>query len=125
MIIKDWKMDFVEHKGLLCSAPCNMYSVLENHGLIPDPYYGMNEELLTPLSKEDCVFYSQFLLDKSQLSKNKIELVFYGLDTICDIYFNGTLLDNVMNMHRKYEYDIKKLAKEENEIRLEIKSPIK
>ena len=125
MIIKDWKMDFMEHKGLLCSAPCNMQSVLENHGLIPDPYYGMNEELLTPLSKEDCVFYSQFLLDKSQLSKNKIELVFYGLDTICDIYFNGTLLDSVMNMHRKYEYDIKRLAKEENEIRLEFKSPIK
>ncbi len=125
MIIKDWKMDFMEHKGLLCSAPCNMYSVLESHGLISDPYYGTNEETLTPLSREDCVFYSELSLDDSQLSCDKIELTFYGLDTICDIYFNGTLIDSVMNMHRKYEYDIKALAKKNNEIRLHFKSPIK
>ena len=125
MVITDWKMDFSKYKGLSCTAPCNMYSVLENHKIIDDPYYGLNEEKLTKLSEEDCTFYTQLYLDEGQLQYEKIDLVFHGLDTICDIYFNGSLLDSVMNMHRTYSYDIKALAKENNEIRLEFKSPIK
>ena len=60
MIINDWKMDFLNHKGLECSAPCDMYSVLLEHGLISDPYYGINEKELCELSRHDCVFYSIF-----------------------------------------------------------------
>ena len=125
MIIKNWKMNFGEYSDLDCTAPCDMYSVLYNHGYIEDPYYGTNEEKLTQLSAQDCTFYSEFNLDKKELSREKIDLTFYGLDTICDIYFNGTLLDSVINMHRMYEYDIKGIAKEKNEIKLEFKSPIR
>lgn len=124
MIINNWKMDFMEHKGLDCSVPCDMYSVLYAHGLIDDPYYGDNEKKLAELSRNDCTFYSEFTLSDSELNNEKIDLTFFGLDTICDIYFNGTLLDSVMNMHRMYEYDIKGMAKNKNEIRLEFKSPV-
>lgn len=124
MIIKDWKMDYAEHKGLLCTAPCDMYSVLLSHGLIKDPYYGTNEHELFSLSGKGCVFYSELNLTKSELESDKIELVLYGIDTICDIYLNGTFIDSVMNMHRMYEYDIKPLVREKNEIRLEIKAPL-
>ncbi|MBQ8546019.1 MAG: glycoside hydrolase family 2 protein [Clostridia bacterium] len=124
MIIKAWKMDFSKYSGLVCSLPCDMYSVLYEHGYINDPYYGVNEEKLTELSRQDCTFYSQFELNENELLCEKIDLTFYGLDTICDIYFNGTLLDSVKNMHRMYEYDVKRLAKRNNEIRLEFKAPI-
>ncbi len=124
MIINDWKMDFGEHKGLACSLPADMYSVLFAHGKIPDPYYGTNEQILTDLSRQNCTFYSEFTLSGSELLRERIELSFFGLDTVCDIYFNGALLDSVKNCHRLYEYDIKALAKETNEIRLEFKSPI-
>lgn len=123
MDIKNWKMDIGEHTGLECISPCDMYSVLENHGIIPDPYYGTNEKNLLSYSKTDCVFYSDFCLNQDELSRDKIELCFFGLDTICDIYFNGSLLDSVINMHRMYEYDVKSLARCENQIRLEFKSP--
>ena len=123
MDIKNWKMDIGEHTGLECVAPCDMYSVLENHGIIPDPYYGTNEKNLLSYSKMDCVFYSDFCLNQDELNRDKIELCFFGLDTICDIYFNGSLLDSVINMHRMYEYDVKSLARGENQIRLEFKSP--
>ena len=125
MILRNWKMDFGAHTSLDCVAPCDMYSVLESHGIISDPYYGTNETELTELSSKDAVFYTEFSLDEATLSKERIELVFYGLDTICDIFFNGNLIDSVKNMHRLYEYDIKSLAKKENKIRLEFKSPIK
>ena len=123
MLIKNWKMDIGESKGLECQAPCDMYSVLLSHGIIPDPYYGTNEKGLLEYSMKDCTFYSDFSLSAEELMRDKIELCFFGLDTICDIYFNGVLLDSVMNMHRMYEYDIKALAGAENQIRLEFKSP--
>ena len=125
MIIDNWKMDYDEYKGLECKVPCDMYSVLLDYGYIEDPYYGTNEEKLTSFSDKDCTFYTQIELSKDELAYDKIELNFYGLDTICDIYFNGQKLDSVMNMHRMYSYDIKSLAKKENEIRLEFKSPTK
>ncbi len=124
MFIKDWKMDFDKYTGLSCTVPCDMYSILYDHGYIDDPYYGTNEEGLTALSRKDSVFYSEFFLNEDELNCEKIDLTFFGIDTICDIYFNGTLLDSVKNMHRMYEYDVKTLAKETNEIRLNIKAPI-
>ena len=125
MFIENWKMDFGEYSGLDCSAPCDMYSVLLAHGLIDEPYYGTNELKLTRLSENDCTFYTTASLSEQELAKEKIDLVFYGLDTICDIFFNETLLGSVKNMHRAYEFDVKALAKARNEIRLEFKSPIK
>ena len=124
MIINDWKMDFGKYKGLTCTLPADMYSVLFAHGIIPDPYYGLNELDLTDLSRKDCTFYSEFSLTNDELLRERIMLSFYGLDTICDIYFNDKLLDSVKNCHRLYEYDIKALARENNEIRLEFKSPV-
>ncbi len=124
MFIENWKMDYEGYRSLDCTVPCDMYSVLLNYGYISDPYYGTNEKELFDYSKKDCVFYSSFSLTKEELKKDKIDLIFYGIDTICDIYLNGTLIGNVMNMHRKYEYDIKNLAKENNILRLEIKSPV-
>ena len=124
MQINNWKMDFDKWVGLDCPIPCDMYSTLYENGCISDPYYGTNEENLCHLSRKDCTFYSSFRLNEKQLSSKHIEITFLGLDTICDIYVNGTLLDSVKNMHRKYTYDIKGIATLENEIRLNFKSPI-
>ena len=124
MKLTNFKMDYENYLGLECTVPCDMYSVLLNHGHIPDPYYGTNEEILFDYSKKDCVFYTDFSLSEKELNREKIDLIFYGLDTICDIFVNGTFIDHVMNMHRKYEYDIKSLAKKNNTLRLEFKSPV-
>ena len=124
MKINNFKMDYESYRGLDCTVPCDMYSVLLKHGYIDEPYNGTNEKILFDYSKKDCVFYSDITLSEKELSKEKIDLIFYGLDTICDIYLNGSHLGRVMNMHRKYEYDIKSLAKENNVLRLEFKSPV-
>ena len=125
MLITKWKMNFDTHMGLDCTVPCDMYSVLEQHGIIDDPYYADNEKILCPASYNDTTFFAEFTLCEKELSKKHIDLIFYGLDTICKIYLNGTLLDSVKNMHRKYEYDVKNIAREKNELRLEFSSPIK
>ncbi len=126
MKIQNWMFAYPGFEPLPCQAPCTMYSVLYDHGKIPDPFYGTNERELQYLSEEDCTFFSRFSVDSEMLEKEYVELVFYGLDTICNIYLNGTLLERVKNMHRTYTYSVKSLLKtEENELRLDFKSPRK
>ena len=124
MEIKNWKMDIGAHVGLECQSPADMYSVLERHGIISDPYYGVNETSLFDFSRMDCRFYTSFELSEDELAREHIMLSFYGLDTICDIYLNGEKLGSVKNMHRMYEYDIKAAAKKENSLVLEFSSPV-
>ena len=111
MFITDWKMTCGEYKDLTCSAPCTMYSVLLEHKLIEDPFYGLNEEKATKLSEMDCVFEAEFAVDDTMLEKEYADLTFLGLDTICRTELNGTELDSVKNMHRAYTYDVKNLLK--------------
>lgn len=50
--------------------------------------------------------------------------IFDGIDTIGDIYLNGTLLGHVKNMHRIWEYSVKNLLKPEgNELKVVLHSP--
>lgn len=126
MKLTNWKMTFDGHKNLSCTAPCSMYSVLLDHKIIDDPFYGLNEREYQHLSKKDCKFECEFDVDSETLAKEYNELNFLGLDTICDIYLNGTLLDSVMNMHRKYTYDVKSLLKNgTNKLELYFSSPVK
>lgn len=126
MKIQNWTLYFDGYEPLSCQAPCTMYSVLLEHGKIPDPFYGLNERELQHLGEKDCTFEAKFCLDDETLSREFAELRFLGLDTLCHIYLNGRLLDKVKNMHRTYVYDVKKLLRrEENVLRLEFQSPVR
>ncbi len=125
MLIKDFTMSVGRFQNLPCTAPTSMYRALLDKGLIPDPFYGLNELDLTALSEEDVTFYASFSVDADTLSKDHVELIFYGLDTICEIFLNGKRLDSVMNMHRTYLYEVKeRLTLGENTLRLEFSSPL-
>ncbi len=124
MKLKNWKMNFLDYGTLDCTPPCSMYSVLRDFGKIEDPFYGLNEQELISLSDNDCEFICDFEITEDQLKCDYTELIFDGLDTLCDIYFNGVLLANVKNMHRRYTFDVKKYAMiGNNKIRLYFHSP--
>jgi len=126
MIIKNWKMTYDGHVDIACEAPCSMYSVLLENNLIDDPFYGLNELKYTSLSDKDCSFESKFEISREMMSKEYVELTFFGLDTICTIIVNGIEIERVMNMHRTYVYDIKPYIKEgTNVLTLQFESPTK
>ena len=126
MLIRDFTLSVGEFKDIPCTAPTSMYCALYENGLIPSPSYGLNELALTPLSEEDACFTAVFSVDAQTLLREWVELTFYGLDTICDIYLNGTHLGKTMNMHRSYTYEVKSLLlPEDNTLRLEFSSPIR
>lgn len=125
MLLNNWKMSYGEWTGLECSAPCSMYSVLLEKNLIKDPFYGLNELEITPLSNKDCTFECEFFADEEILKREYVELVFLGLDTLCQIYLNDNLLASTKNMHRRYVFDIKNcIALGKNNLRLEFSSPV-
>ena len=95
MLIKNWRMTFLGHKDIECTAPCGVYGTLLEKGLIEDPFFGTNEHSLTPLSENDSSFSSNFTVDTDGMAKKYKTLVFGGLDTVCAIYLNGKLLGNV------------------------------
>ena len=75
MVLGNWKMDYDKWQGLECTAPCSMYSVLLEKGLIKDPFYGLNEKELTSLSDKGCSFECEFEIDRKMLEKEHIELI--------------------------------------------------
>lgn len=126
MIIDNWLFTYGEYQKLVCKAPCSMYSVLLEHGLIEDPFQGLNELRSTPLSNRDCLFEAALQISEEMLEREHLELTFLGLDTICDIYLNDILLESTMNMHRTYSYDVKRRVHlGENALRLVFHSPTK
>ena len=126
MLIENFKMHFDAHEELACTAPCSMYSVLLQHGLIKDPFDGLNELELTKLSEKDCRFEASFWVDDAMFANKHQRLTFYGLDTICAISLNGKPLAKTMNMHRSYAFELKGLLQQgENTLTLEFASPMR
>lgn len=125
MIINKWKMTCDNHENLDCEVPCSLYGTLLKHGLMEDPYYGINEKKYTELCEKDCYFSSEIDVTNDILAKEYVYLNFYGLDTVCDIYVNDKKIDSVNDMFRFYSYDVKDvLAVGKNEIKLYFRSPI-
>ncbi len=126
MNIQNWTFHYPGFEPLPCVAPCTMYSVLLEHGKIPDPFYGLNELLVSNLGEKDCTFEATFTVSPEEFAREHQELIFHGLDTICNIYLNDVLLTRVKNMHRTYTCILyKELRQGENTLRLEFKSPLK
>ena len=50
-----------------------MYSVLYDHGKIPDPFFGLNEQAVKQLSGEDCSFTAKFTADEALLRRDYAE----------------------------------------------------
>lgn len=92
---------------------------------MPDPYYRDNELDAVKILENEFVFSKRFNIDKEN-DDSLVLLRCKGLDTLCDIYFNGILIDSTDNMHRCYEFDVTNLIKSgENEIKLHFSSPNK
>lgn len=125
MLLNNWKMNYRDYKNLACTVPCSMYSVLLEHELIPDPFYGMNDRVLRDYSLYGCSFTTEFDVTEENLNKEYNFLKFNGLDTICTITLNGEIIGKTKNMHRRYAFDVKSLLKKSgNIITLEFDSPL-
>lgn len=99
--------------------------VFRNEGILPDPFYGMNESKYGWIEGKDWIFESNFTISKADLEKDYIDLHFRNIDTYAHVFVNGVQLGKTASSFFPYNFEIKKLLKiGTNQIKLHFISPI-
>jgi beta-mannosidase len=75
--------------------------------LLPDPNVGENERLIQWVGEADWEYSCAFPTPDSAASRDKIELLFEGLDTFATVQLNGKQILQSDNMFIPYRVDIK------------------
>lgn len=113
-------------KWLSATVPGTVHQDLINHQLLPNPFYGTNEEKIQWVENEDWEYRTNFTVTEEQLNREGAQLTFEGLDTYADVYLNGSLLLKSDNMFVGHTLNVKPvLRKGENRLHIYFHSPIK
>jgi len=122
-----WKFSQVgKGEWMPATVPGTVHQDLIDNDKLINPFYGMNEEKVQWVEKEDWQYRTTFVLSKEQLNHQAAVLNFEGLDTYADIYLNGSLLERTDNMFVGYELPVQDVLREgENRLQVYFHSPIK
>ena len=122
-----WKMKALRSGNLYdVNVPGTLIEMLIEKKLIEDPYVVDNQKEIEEFFNEDYELTRMLQITGEHLREDEVDLVFYGVDTIADIYLNGELLSSIDDMHRTYRFSIKGLVRPgANELKLVLHSPYK
>ena len=110
-------------EGVKATVPGTIHTDLLKAGLIPDPFYDMNEKALQWIDWNDYRYECQFDLPSHFDLTRPIYLVFEGLDTITEIFLNQQKLASTKNMFRSYRFKVNEyLQAEQNKLQIIFKS---
>jgi len=108
----DWQFRY-HGQWFSANVPGNIHHDLMRNDLIPDPFFGTNEDSVQWVS--DSVWTYRLLFDKDCANGTDFahrQLVFDGLDTYAEVYLNGKRLSSVdgvslpNNMFRQWVFDL-------------------
>ena len=102
----------------------SVYTDLLRNGEIPDPYWKDNEDQICALMEADYEYQCRFTAEDPK-AYARVFLSFEGLDTVADIWLNGTYLGHAENMHRTWDYEVKEYLKKDNVLQVISRSPLK
>lgn len=113
-------------KWMPAIVPGTVHQDLICNELLPNPFYGINEEKIQWVENEDWEYRTSFNVSEEQLNRDGAQLIFEGLDTYADVYLNGALLLKADNMFVGYTLPVKSvLHKGENRLQIYFHSPIR
>lgn len=104
-------------------VPGNVELDLIAAGLIPDPFRGDNVKLLRPLERYEWWYRKSFQIPASWKGK-EFELVFFGIDTLAEIWLNGELIGKAENMFIEHRFRVQLRYGEINELAVRIRSVV-
>ncbi len=124
---KNWKMRKVGAEEYSAAVvPGTVYTDLLRNGQMEDPFFKDNELAALKLMDDDYEYVGTFDAEKEAMEAKHQILHFDGVDTIADIYLNGTRLGDAYNMHRIWEFEVSDLLKStDNELKVIFHSPTK
>ena len=93
--------------AIAAQVPGDNYSALLSAQVIPDPYYGTNEDKVQWVAERDWTWERKFTLSANELAGNGQFLHCESLDTLAEIRLNGHLVAHTDNMFRRYRFEVK------------------
>lgn len=106
-------------------VPGSVLETLLANKKVKDPYVGTNEYEVRDEFRKDYEYRCAFHVEEAYLQEEKVDLVFYCLDTIATIKINGKAAGEAYNMHRVWRFPVKDLIHAgENIMEIYFRSPI-
>lgn len=106
-------------------VPGSVLETLLAYNKVKDPYVGTNEYEVREEFRKDFEYRCTFNVDDAYLQEEKLDMVFYCLDTIASIKINGKPAGEAYNMHRVWRFPVKDLVHAgENTMEIYFRSPI-
>ncbi len=106
-------------------VPGSVQRDLVRHGVLPDPFWGTNEEKVQWVEDENWDFRKSFTVTGDQMKYDDALLTFEGLDTHADVFLNGSRILQSENMFVGHEMTVKDLLQEgENRLYIRFYSPV-
>jgi beta-mannosidase len=127
---ENWNMrraeDQEDQEDLPAQVPGSVYHDLLLNKKMEDPFWRDNEDNAFALMEHDWEYECVFTPDPAVLVGSRTLLRCDGLDTLADLYLNGIPIGTANNMHRIWEFEVKKTLREgENSLRIVFHSPTK
>jgi beta-mannosidase len=124
---ENWKMRKAgDGEYLSAKVPGSVYHDLLINKKMDDPFWRDNEDGAFTLMEHDWEYECVFTPDPAVLAGSRVLLCCDGLDTLADLYLNGAPIGTAGNMHRVWEFDVKRALHEgENSLRIVFHSPNK
>jgi len=106
-----YKEDYKTDGWIKAKVPSVVHLDLLENGLIPDPFYGLNEEKVRWIEEMEWWYRREFHLPEDIVNMDAVEIHFMGLDTFATIWLNGVKVGETNNMFIPWVFDVKKLVK--------------
>ncbi len=110
---------------LSAQVPGHVHLDLVQHGIIPNPFVGMNELGCQWVDEKDWSYRTTFEWHADPSNPNRV-LQFEGLDTVCAVFLNEEKIAEHDNMFVPLEVDVtNKLREGENTLRIDFQSAVR
>lgn len=115
---------FLPEGWLDARVPGDVRTVLRERGLIEGHYLGKTLDKERWIDQSDWLYYRSFILPDQPAGNSVLRLE--GVDTLAEVWFNGTLLGKTNNMFMPWEFPLSKARwGEENELLIRIRSTVR
>jgi hypothetical protein len=111
---------------LPATVPGTILTTLLDNGLIPDPFYGMNNELITDIYDAGNVYYTYWFVNDFEVPfpvKDEQVLVhFRGINYSCEVFLNGRKVNKTLHkgMFLRQSYNITSLLSKDGKNRVAV-----
>ena len=114
-----WILETGDGSRYETQVPGTLLQTLLSHGVIPDPFDGMNEYAVCEATRQTAAFERTFTVSPEELAFPHADLVFEGVDTEAELFLNGQSVACFNNMHRLWRIPVRDILRPgENTLRV-------